>query len=808
LLNPIFGLSFPETDETWGLEDESRGPAAHRLVVSLLRATLPPETVVLLVEDLHWIDSASMALLRQVRESLPRVMMVLTTRPVPESATQSPTHLGPDVEVVRLGGLGPDDVTELVRQLVGGRPDAEVRRWLLARTEGHPYHTTELVQWLWDRGLVVLHEGRLIAREPLDKETEALPPTIEAVLGERIDALPPREQTTLKVASVLGREIDYEILQSVLTAVSNAVEGEAREALEHLVDEGLVTVIATEPRPRWMFRHVLLRQAAYARLPHAWRRTLHGEVARWRESQRDVDGENLHVLWAHHWERHGDTARAVALLDHAAALAWREGAHLEAIELVNHAGRIDPSPTPETTAHRQALLGRARFSRGELAGSRQALEAALQTVGLAVPDSTVGAWVAALRALLRQWVHRWVRVLHWRGDEGWAAWEADVLNELAPIYYLAQSPAHLILAIVGALNSAEEAGDAPGAPGVRVEGFGNMTIVCSTMLLRGAAERYRERAVREARALGDPVPLSRVLSNAGIYLSSIGRLELASTYLDEALALQRRVSRTRRFEVMAGLYGWALQQRGLFAQALDLWAQGMQSAQQRGDLQSEGLCILGQAICMIRRQGDEVLPEVVELHRRLHDTLQPGADPSGDLHAHAQRALVALRQRDTEASRAHLELGLAVLESHQAVAGYAAPAYTQAVSGWLDLIEYDSDPELVPFARRALRVLWRYALVYPVASVDVAMCRGRLALARGATGAARRHLLKALHRAESSDMRRHVAWIHWHLARCADEPDAQAAHLDAARGGLSALGLRGDEALMRVFETAHLRPVG
>jgi adenylate cyclase len=193
-------------------------------LVRLLKWRAGDAALVLVCEDLHWADAASVEVLRRVMEqpNPPRLLVCLTLRPDRDAPGWKLIDTGeelPGVAAVRLHltPLARDDTQRLLASLLPGILPEKLEALVLANAEGNPLFVEELVRMLLDRGDLV----RMGERWHITRELVALdvPPTLQGVLMARVDQLPPDARHVLQVASVLGREFPLELLEQVLAEI-------------------------------------------------------------------------------------------------------------------------------------------------------------------------------------------------------------------------------------------------------------------------------------------------------------------------------------------------------------------------------------------------------------------------------------------------------------------------------------------------------------------------------------------------------------------------------------------------------------
>ena len=286
--------------------------------------------LVVAIDDLHWADSTSVALLEQLlvlAEQAP-VLLVLSLRPerdhsawaLREHAAREFPHLLHEIDLRPLG----DADGELLAALIGSAAlPAELERRLLATAEGNPFFLEELVRSLIDAGVLRATDD---GGWRFDHEAEIeVPQTVEKVILARLDRLSLVSRDVVTAAAALGRRFALPLLEGVLGR-------EAGDALHELQRLGLIEQGRRWPQPEYRFRHALIQETAYRTLLGPARAELHRRAAEWLEERyADRDAEVLGLL-AHHWLAGQNEDKASDYLLRAGDKARQEYALDEAIE--------------------------------------------------------------------------------------------------------------------------------------------------------------------------------------------------------------------------------------------------------------------------------------------------------------------------------------------------------------------------------------------------------------------------------------------------------------------------------------------
>jgi len=207
----------------------------HGLKRVLLRES-QVQPLLLVFEDLHWIDTETQALLDSLVESLPtaRLLLLVNYRPEYQHGWGSKTYY----TQLRLDPLPPASADALLQALLGDDLSlAPLTQLLIARTEGNPFFLEESVHTLVETGVLVGEPGAYRLAQALP--TIQVPATVQAVLAARIDPLPSEEKRLLQTAAVIGTEVPLPLLQAIAELPEAAASFEqALQALEHLPEPG------------------------------------------------------------------------------------------------------------------------------------------------------------------------------------------------------------------------------------------------------------------------------------------------------------------------------------------------------------------------------------------------------------------------------------------------------------------------------------------------------------------------------------------------------------------------------------------
>ncbi|MFE3270893.1 helix-turn-helix transcriptional regulator [Streptomyces sp. NPDC059215] len=297
------------------------GAARHRLMRALADLLESLGINLLVVEDVHWADDATVDFLLFIASSqAARIALVLSYRPEdlafgsPLLRLSSRSVPGSGRARIVLRSLGVGETAVMVSSMLDGESVSEdFAAFLHERTDGIPLALEESVWLLRDRADLIRQHGEWVRRTLQDIE---VPPTIRDAVAERIARLRPDAQTLLRAAAVLGEPVD----EATLTDVSGLPPLRARDAVDDALQGGLL--VETD-KNRLAFRHVLAARAVYDRIPGRARRTYHRRAGTLLSATRTPAVARL----AHHFRESGDTRRWWDYAEEAADLALASGDH-------------------------------------------------------------------------------------------------------------------------------------------------------------------------------------------------------------------------------------------------------------------------------------------------------------------------------------------------------------------------------------------------------------------------------------------------------------------------------------------------
>ena len=322
--------ALPDDNPFLQLDPPQRRPRILEALKRVLLRESQVQPVLIVFEDLHWIDTETQALLDSLVESLPtaRLLLLVNYRPEYQHGWGSKTYYAQ----LRLDPLPPASADVFLRVLLGDDPSLEaLKPLLIARTAGNPFFLEESVRTLVESGVLVGERGTYRLAQAL--ASIQVPATVQAVLAARIDRLPPEEKRLLQTAAVIGHEVPLPLLHAIV----DVPEAALHRGLAHLQAAEFLYETRLFPEREFLFKHALTHEVAYGSLLQERRRVLHARIV---EALEALAAERLTEYvdrLAHHAVRGEMWDKAVTYCQQAGARADDRAAFREAVAFFEQA---------------------------------------------------------------------------------------------------------------------------------------------------------------------------------------------------------------------------------------------------------------------------------------------------------------------------------------------------------------------------------------------------------------------------------------------------------------------------------------
>jgi class 3 adenylate cyclase/tetratricopeptide (TPR) repeat protein len=302
-------LSLPSA----GLEDvpaEDTKRETYEAIGSVFQLESMRAPVVIVIEDLHWIDEASHEMLARAVSELgrARIMIVLTHRPDLPTAWRTTAAF----TQLTLSRLSDTSAVEIIRSIAGAPLPADLEKAILTKAEGSPFFTEEITRALLEGGYLERDDGRHRLTRPVEEIT--IPGTVQEVIAARLDRLDPHAKRVVQVSAVMGRQFSREQLKLMLR--DDGIEVDL--ALAELERRGIIHRKTLFSDDSYRFGESLTQEVAYEGLLLKQRRELHERIANLLEAMPGERTAERSALLAHHFAHSANDQRAIEALLQAA----------------------------------------------------------------------------------------------------------------------------------------------------------------------------------------------------------------------------------------------------------------------------------------------------------------------------------------------------------------------------------------------------------------------------------------------------------------------------------------------------------
>ncbi len=770
-----------------GVEVGSESPAAlHRnrvleAYVEVLLEYSARRPLLIVLDDLHWIDPSSATLLRFLAAQLQasRVLLIGTYRPdevgpSPDGDSHPLTEVLPEIKR-NFGDVWLDVeqsdmesaavfVDQMLQSLsVDAGPG--FRRSLTTVSRGHPFFVRELVKDLQERGgLVETQEGRW--QESHDLDLSVLPTRVEAVVEARVGRLDAELLEAASIASIQGDEFVAEVVAEVQGVDPAAIVRRLTEELgrEHrLVEELGIERVQDQLMTRFAFRHVLIQKYLYQRLGKGERAYLHEATGLVLEKLYAESEFPPASQLARHFVEAGLAPGAARYLQLSGEQALRVSAYPEAISHLLQARDIQRRRAGgRWTANRlqmgrvERLLGEAHYGLGDITESAAHLETAASLLGMPLPKGNTWIGIGLAREVVIQALHLGLsRLLPTSYQHVETTRQAALaLKLLAEIYLVRNQTLLTLYASVRGLNLAEKAGSAA----EMARAYADATVIAPLLRMSRLGERYRRKALAQVRRNDGHRAEAYVQLSTSIFTLGEANWEEAYVSLEAANRAHEQAGDWNRLGVGVMLLANYFSLRGENERSLETYDRLCSLARRSGNSQHLAWGIDGRAKCLIRRGRSEDMRaaigeigesleilQIVKMHQEEVEALGflayaswSGGDPVGAFAAAESASVLLERSAPNFFSQ---------------VEGYAAVARTY-LSAW-ELEAMPDEKTVEEFrsqAKHAVRALDLLARTFRACGPRAEVWHATLDWLQGRRRRAQRGWLSAFEKAEALSM--------------------------------------------------------
>jgi class 3 adenylate cyclase/tetratricopeptide (TPR) repeat protein len=781
LLDVILPIQMQDNELTSAMTGEIRSSNIRELLTRILSHEAQWTPLLLVLEDLHWFDSASWALLQDVQIKVRPVLLALNTRPLsdPQPVQFKQILDFPDVQLIKLEAMLLDDVEALVCQRLGVKSiPPMIGRLIREKSEGHPFFAEELAYALRESGVLIVENQECRVNDRfLNFEDLTLPDSLQAAITNRIDSLDPSQQLTLKVASVIGRIFALNVLKAIHPI--EADKPSLPDYMETLTRLSLTLIESEEPDLAYIFKHAVTQEVAYNLMLFSQRRHLHQAVAQWIEESHAETLESYYTLLAYHWVQaaempeasQNETAifKAVDFLEKAGEQALQNFANSEAIQFFTQALEWE-SRLPKATgrearrerqirrAHWHNRVGLAYYGLGLLPDCDKHIREALKLLDSPIPSSRLQFGLGLFPQIVRQVFHRFFPSRYIgsvRGRDRDVALEVARQYEfMSRIYFYSNETLPIMYTVLRFLNEAEKAGVSPEL----ATAYSSMGVLAGFAQLHNLAEAYVERGLavgNEVNQLSNRITIGVVTS---AYNITVGKWEEVREKVEEAKFLCEQLGDYRQWGDAIVLLGESKLISGDTPGAVEIYTQFLEDARRRRNPLHQCWALFGVGVTSIRtgREADAVsmLKEALEI-------LKTQPNLASSINMNGQLALAYLRSGDSENALAYANTVLELAANLRPTVYSLDLGFSAVANVYFELWESAlQDPgsakhadEYKHLANRVLKILDAFKNVFPIGQAYLAYFQGWNASLTGRADAAIKFWQNGLDASERFNLR-------------------------------------------------------
>ena len=707
LLGDLLGLEIPDTPVTAGLDPHLRQQSLFALLSDLLSRMAQQQSLLVLIEDVHWADEASLALINALALSLlpARVILAVTHRPPDDPDRPLLPALGDLLAYtgLHLSELSEEAMRSLVTAHLGGELPLALLEAVLGRAQGNPFFVEELAETIRETSRLQMVDGRWVLVNDSGGAL-CLPDSVQEVVLARLDRLDEGSKLLLKVSSVAGPSFDVELVTSIHPkqpqALALAGQIEALEKRDFLQQE------QSEPERICRFKHTVTQEVAYGTLLYAQRRALHRAAARWLEGARQAVLSSVYQLLVHHYQCAGDHEKELYYLILAARQAAKGYANEQVVQFMNRAleivspedlqTRFEALALRENAYHRlaqrapqqadlealqslaetldaqtgqgqhryQVYTARVDFAKytadypGTLAAAQATLSLASDDTQRAEALSHLGQ-ACRLQGEIQAAQQYSEQALALAVSTGSQIHQTNCLLDLGELARFQNDLPAALARYQAALQLCLERGD-QFREGICLQ---NLGLVESKRGRQAEAQAYNEQALQAAHLVGDRLGEAMIYQNMGLNAYFQGDLGQADELYLQALYLFRAMGAREDESLALNNLGWDAMILGNYAAGRQFYNEALALARQMGSRYSEA-SVLSNLGLLLHQMDDQ--PTALECCRQAQALAGPAGytELCAEALTHQGHALAALGQVD-EAARVYQQAHTLYIQTDQ-----------------------------------------------------------------------------------------------------------------------------------------------
>ncbi len=733
LLSEVLPLEIEPNLETEMLREEGLQHILRGLLACILEAECRESRLVIMIDDVHLLDTASWSLLSQLISTMPGIMFMMAARSGSSNAEIGSTRLNSEFSLLLHLNLDPLSKPQLKRLLLNQLVLDEIPESIVdsvwALSAGNPYFCDELAIFLNNFSDLKerIRENEGVAQVLASLDTLY---SLEGLIAVRVDNLTDVQLQVLKCSSVLGYVFDADVLVVLKEYVGEDVD--ISDVLGELVEANLLQ-ISHGVRDNYRFSHDVIYTVVYALIRAEKKKLLHSLAARWYETKKGYVLNAYIGKLVYHWEAAGNEARTLYYLEKSANQAIRHGGYREAIHLfqrlITYAEKSHGVVSDDDLADWHERIVEARQSIGETWRSQEGIN---QTLGILGLSKTTGvfSWYVLVQVTIKQFIYRLFPRLTAQEKSGHARRMligSRIYERLAEVHFYQNAPLRCFLACILQLNATETLGDSP----ERVRALSIVHLVLAGLGLKRLSAYYLKLAIQCSKnvtyiAGGTTAEGFRKFSE-GMALTARNELNSAKHTLEESLETFTQQGELRSCTDALAILEFIAGMRGDFSEVDRLldWHLGialrMEAAGRINSWHYVWVCLARAQNCIQTGRLEQASTILEEVDKTSPDNKDNFVFQSWYT---SNQALLSISMGEYSAAHEWLRTLTARLEQNltfslNLLEAYATPAFL-LLQEWSRLGTHDEDRVLLA----GLRLLKRFSAMYPMARPRYLMLRG------------------------------------------------------------------------------------
>ena len=757
------------------LADVPADASLDRLVAafsSVLSRYIASQPLLLILEDLQWVDGLSMYVLRSLAGEFCRTqpLAIIGTYRT-EEVTDGLRALAAinAVDTVTLPPLAEGEIGKIIGEMLAVRDVPPALARLLARCSGgNPLFVREYLRAAVEERRLYREDGAWTFTADLRVEGEndatALPESLRGLVARRISTVKGTAASLLAAAATLGKVFEMSILQQT----AGVTETDALDALGELLDRHFLEAGGDG---RVAFTHDKIRECVDAELPAADRQRLHRAAGVALEG-RWAGTSELPLYFgelAHHWKSAGDAPKAMEYLGRAGEQALATSAYHDAVAYLRSAIDLDAAAPQRDRARQRArwhlTLGDSYRCVDDFAQSREQLTQALALYGWPVPAGRARLVAATLWQVAVQVATRYglARTTMTADREELIDDATKGYVSLLQVTRVGADPMLPLYATIRGLNLAERGASAS----QRASGFAIWRILLAAVGMPGLANKYDSHVERELAATTEPAGRAYALVFSCVYYLLAGQWQRCIAAGQEARAISTEIGMRRIAEeastCLAGAYACRSDARKGLAEYRAILAETRTGMERIKNLAHGGMAVMATMLGQL-----DIAQAAIEQARALP---QDNLEARDGVWFQGSAAFVALHRGDHAAAREHADRAAALLTQVPSLMTETQGTILILLEVYVELWRHDQRPELEAAAERTCKQAMTVAKRMPFVRSQATYWIGECELIKGRPLRARRCWEQAIEIATACDLPAHIGRAHLALAHL-NGPDA------------------------------------